>query len=131
MAKKKTITTAKINNLIKKYLRNASLKSPYRQIVLQNAKVDASTHECSDCGCYVYSGVSDKNFAELKKKHIKKCFKRGKVEINHIDPVVDPKSGFVDWNTYIERLFVKDDKMNALCKECHSKLTEKQNKLRK
>lgn len=130
MAKRKKITPAKINNLIKKYLRNASLKSPYRQLVLDKAKVDAATHQCSDCGCYVYSGVSDKNYKELVGKYPKQRFKRGKIEVNHIEPVVEPNVGFVDWNTYVSRLFVDDDKMNALCKECHEKLTKEQNKKR-
>ena len=43
--------------------------------------------------------------------------------VDHIDPVVDPKVGFVDWTTYIERMFVEEDGLQILCKECHDKKT--------
>jgi 5-methylcytosine-specific restriction endonuclease McrA len=43
------------------------------------------------------------------------------VEVDHIIPVVDPKVGFVDWNTFIERLFTERDNFQTLCKPCHKK----------
>jgi hypothetical protein len=37
---------------------------------------------------------------------------------DHILPVIEPKRGFIDWNTYIERLF--NGKLQALCGKCHA-----------
>ena len=46
-------------------------------------------------------------------------FTNKEVEVDHIDPVVDPNVGFVDWNTYITRLFSPKDNYQLLCKSCH------------
>jgi hypothetical protein len=43
--------------------------------------------------------------------------------VDHIDPVVDPHTGFVDWNTYIERMFCELTGFQVLCFDCHSKKT--------
>jgi 5-methylcytosine-specific restriction endonuclease McrA len=59
-------------------------------------------------------------------------FTNKEVEVDHIDPVVDPKVGFVDWNTFITRLFSSKDNYQLLCKSCHnikSNLEKKKKKL--
>lgn len=48
------------------------------------------------------------------------------VEVDHIIPVVDPKDGFVDWNTYIDRLFCSKDNYQVLCVSCHKKKSKKE-----
>lgn len=48
------------------------------------------------------------------------------IAVDHIAPVVDPKVGFVDWNTFIDRLFCTEDNLQALCTECHSTKTKKE-----
>lgn len=53
------------------------------------------------------------------------------VEVDHIDPVVDPKVGFVDWNTYIQRLFSPRENYQVLCKTCHKAKTKEENKKNK
>lgn len=52
------------------------------------------------------------------------------VAVDHIEPVVSV-TGFVDWNTYIERLFVEGDGFQVLCKECHKAKTDEENEKRK
>ena len=37
----------------------------------------------------------------------------------HIDPIVDPRTGFKDYDTWIERCFVEADGYQALCHSCH------------
>lgn len=51
--------------------------------------------------------------------------------MDHIEPVVDPIVGFIDWNTYIARLFVTSDKYQCLCKICHENKTFLEKQLRK
>ena len=48
-----------------------------------------------------------------------KTFSSTQVQVDHIKPVVDPKVGFVNWDTFIERLFVDESKMQILCLKCH------------
>lgn len=51
-------------------------------------------------------------------------------QVDHILPVVDPTQGFVDWNTYIPRLFCPKENLQLLCSSCHDLKTmeEKQSK---
>jgi hypothetical protein len=57
------------------------------------------------------------------------------VQVDHIEPIVDPAIGFVDWNTIIERMFCSKENLQVLCKTCHDNKTaserEVANKTRK
>jgi 5-methylcytosine-specific restriction endonuclease McrA len=48
------------------------------------------------------------------------------IQVDHITPVVDPKKGFKDWNTYIPRLFCGKDNLQVLCVGCHKEKTAKE-----
>jgi 5-methylcytosine-specific restriction endonuclease McrA len=48
------------------------------------------------------------------------------IEVDHIKPVVDPKVGFVDWNTYIERMFCPKSNYQVLCTTCHKAKTKQE-----
>lgn|SRR5574343_644248 len=56
----------------------------------------------------------------------KKEFTNKNVEVDHIIPVVDPTTGFVDWNTYIDRMFSEKDNYQVLCISCHKKKSNKE-----
>jgi len=127
--RKQKITPKKIHNLIKKKLRLASLSNPSKNIKKNESKVAPATFECEHCGAYCYEGNSEKNLKQLKKTYPNKVFKKEKIEMNHVEPVIG-YDGFIDWNTYIDRLFCDVDGYNALCKECHIKETQKQNNKR-
>lgn len=49
---------------------------------------------------------------------------------DHIDPVISV-DGFVDWNTYIERMFCPVDNFQILCKPCHLIETNRERRERK
>jgi hypothetical protein len=51
------------------------------------------------------------------------------VQVDHKKPVVDPKTGFVDWNQYIERMFCPKKNFQVLCRTCHITKTKKERKL--
>jgi 5-methylcytosine-specific restriction endonuclease McrA len=57
-------------------------------------------------------------------------FPRKGVSADHVHPVVDPKVGFVDFNTYITRLFCERDGFQIICDECHNAKTAKERKVR-
>lgn len=56
-----------------------------------------------------------------------KLYDRTEIHVEHINPVVDPYKGFVDWNTYIERLFCDSSNLGACCKFCHGLKTKSEN----
>lgn len=59
-----------------------------------------------------------------------KCVECGvvaeKLHVDHINPVV-AVTGFVDWNTYIDRLFCGVGNLAVLCKDCHQVKTQAEN----
>lgn len=60
------------------------------------------------------------------------CYEeRERIEIDHINPVVQPKDGFTTWDQYILSKFVEADKLQALCHECHKAKTKKENAVRR
>lgn len=63
--------------------------------------------------------------------HCQGEFTSTNIEVDHINPVVDPKIGFVDWNTYITRLFCEKSNYQALCKTCHKIKSAQEKKERK
>jgi len=50
--------------------------------------------------------------------------------VDHINPVVDPAVGFVDWNTYINRMFLEEKGYQVLCHACHGIKTRDERELR-
>lgn len=55
-----------------------------------------------------------------------KTCRRKDMKKDHIDPVI-PLSGFTTWDAVIDRMFVTEDKYQAICHECHAKKTKQEN----
>lgn len=52
------------------------------------------------------------------------------VQVDHIEPVVDPTEGFVSWEAYIDRMFCEEENLQVLCKPCHKIKTAEERKER-
>lgn len=50
-------------------------------------------------------------------------FPSSDVQVDHIIPVICPTEGFIDWNTYIDRLFCDKSNLQVLCTDCHDAKT--------
>ena len=99
--------TSKITQALRKVWRY----SPMRQEALLNAKdLDNPKHYICEC---CKNSVRDKL-----------CM------VDHKNPVVDV-SGFLDWNTFINRLFCDSSELSLLCESCHKIKTLQENSLRK
>jgi hypothetical protein len=48
------------------------------------------------------------------------------IQVDHVIPVVDPSSGFQNWDTFIGRLFCTKENLRVLCKDCHHEKTNKE-----
>jgi 5-methylcytosine-specific restriction endonuclease McrA len=113
-------TEARFRSFVTSALRAASRRWPPKYKALKEAfvgrKVNAKTgkvamhYECAEC-----------------KKH----FVAVDVQVDHIDPVVDPKKGFQTWDKFIERMFVEIEKLQVLCKPCHKIKTDQEKLERK
>lgn len=116
-------TQSKFNSFIKSALRGASSRWPPKYECLHSAftesKINDSTgriakhYRCASCG---------------------NDFPAKQVQVDHIDPVIDPSIGFDTWDTVIARMFCEADGFQVLCKDCHKVKTtaeKQQAKLRK
>ena len=56
---------------------------------------------------------------------------RGEFDLDHRNPVICPQAGFVNWDTYIDRLFCDPSNLWLLCKVCHVEKTNDEKEIRK
>lgn len=83
-------------------LRRLHSKWGPRKITYVAARVERGKYKCAHCG-----GIFGPKF----------------IDLDHIKPVISVQDGFIDWNTYIDRLFVSKDGYQVLCKTCHKQKT--------
>lgn len=113
-------TEARFKSFVISALRAASRRWPPKYKALKEAfagrKVNAKTgklamhYTCAKC---------------------KKLFVAADVQVDHIEPVVDPKKGFVSWDSFIERMFCEMENLQVLCKADHKVKTDQEKRERK
>lgn len=97
----------RLHGIIINHLRRIGYRNVTRTQAFKEAHVARGSYKCNTC--------------QLD-------FKRSEVHGDHVDPVIDPVAGFVDWNNYITRLFY--GQIQVLCKGCHKTKTKAENKVR-
>lgn len=107
MAKKRKYSK---ETFVKGALRRASLMYPSISECRRLARRGPNSYECALC---------------------RELFNSKEIDVDHINPVIDIMTGFVDWNTYVDRLFVEVDKLACLCKTCHASKTSSEVQMRK
>lgn len=95
---------------IKSTLRKASYRWPYRNLAMQKARVGWGLYKCAHCG----KSVTNK---------IKK--------LDHVNPVVDPRVGFVSWDEFGKRELVGLCGWQVLCEICHNVKSKGETEIRK
>ena len=48
------------------------------------------------------------------------------MSVDHEPPVVDPRTGFTTWDSFINNLFCEEDKLQVLCKACHDEKSKEE-----
>lgn len=91
---------------LQKQLRRVSYKWGERTKAKSRARLERGIYRCNSC------------HEEFRAKDI---------QLDHKLPVIDPSTGFVDWNQYIDRLFCDVDGYQVLCKPCHTQKTVAEN----
>ena len=116
----KNWSDAKWRSWVVSLLRRGTMKFPPRNEALKAAKTGKKINIKTGrmCEHYKCSGCN----LEFPSKEI---------SMDHIHPIVDPYDGFVDWNTYMERMWVSVEKWQPLCKDCHDAKSKKERIQRK
>lgn len=110
-------TLSRFNSFIKGGLRQVSHRWPPKYQVKKEA--------WRERGIYLCAGYGKRNH-----KVPLTVAKKNNVFVDHIDPVIDPKTGFVSWDDTIKRMFVEREGLQVLCKECHERKTADERKQR-
>jgi 5-methylcytosine-specific restriction endonuclease McrA len=95
----------KLKNYVIHILRRASLRWKPRNAAFKAARVGYGEYVCSNCG-------------QIKR--------RKEVQLDHVIPVIDPKEGYKNLDTYAERLLVPQEGWAVLCIECHDVKTKQE-----
>lgn len=120
MAKKKLEwTQARLKNFIISALRSASNRYPPKYECLNAAKVGKKVNEAT-------GRLAEHYKCAACKKH----FVAKEVQVDHIEPVVSPLTGFIDWNTFVARMFCPITNLQVLCRGCHKVKSDKEKKER-
>lgn len=109
---------AKWKSFIKNQLRGATRKWAPISDCLRAARVKRGYYLCAGCGEHVTATV-------------KEGARRAKnVFVDHIEPIV-PVTGWISWDSCIERMFCEEDNLQVLCKSCHDSKSKEEAAQRK
>ena len=98
-----------LRTFVTNILRRGSFYWKPRNEALSNARVARGQYKCAEC---------------------QELFGPKQVILDHINPVVDPKTGFVSWDDYINRLFCPAEGFQVLCRTCSDSKTLIEDKMR-
>lgn len=113
-------TAARFRSFVVSALRTATRRWPPKFKALKAAYIGRQVNKKTNKMAMHYSCA-----------HCSRHFVAKDVQVDHIFPVVDPRTGFVDWETYISRLFCEKENLQVLCKPCHSEKTASEKLQRK
>lgn len=97
------------NTWVKTKLRSASLLWPARAEAIKAARAERGKYKCAEC---------------------RELFIRSQIQLDHINPVVDPKTGWTTFDDFINRLFCDAEGFRVLCRQCHDSITMVQDSMR-
>ena len=103
-------------------LRGAMFKWTPRRVALESAE-EAE-------GEYTILKEKDRSRKKYRCAGCAGIFRSKEINVDHIDPVVNPETGFTTFDDYIERMFCGVAGFQVLCKSCHDAKTYLENQLR-
>lgn len=117
MANAKPWTEGRRKAFITAVLRSGSRRWPPKYETLAEAKTEKKINESTGRLAQHYRCAA-----------CKKEFTQKNVQVDHINPVIDPAIGFETWDKFIERLYCDKENLQTLCTSCHKKKTLKEKK---
>ena len=110
-------TESRYESFIKNALRAAHRKWGPACRAKRKASTRRGFYRCASCGDEVPATIAAVYKSGKKQGQ---AYRKKNALMDHRSPVVDPQTGFVDWNTYIERMYREEEDYDCLCDECHS-----------
>lgn len=113
-------TDARFNSFVKSALRAASRKWPPKYGCLNDAFVGKQICKVSGrLGKHFRCANCNGNFAGRF------------VQVDHIEPIIDPAVGFTTWDDVVNRMFCEKQNLQVLCTDCHKEKTASERKIKK
>jgi 5-methylcytosine-specific restriction endonuclease McrA len=113
-------TPARFRSFVVSALRTATRRWPPKYKALKEAYAGRKTNK-----------KTNKLAMHYKCACCKKEFVAADVQVDHILPVVNTKTGFTTWEEYINNMFCEKENLQVLCKPCHSIKTQEEKDERK
>ena len=138
MAKKKRKKPKyNVNSATRSAMRRVFSRSPLVREVLSAARRERPRYKKDGT-------LAKRPHVEFLCAECKGWFQGTKVAVDHIDPVISIKHGFIDWNTFYDRLNCDKANLQVVCSyllkhihlhgdkpSCHHRKTQEERKLRK
>lgn len=105
---------AKWRSWVISLLRRGTMRFPPRNEALRAAKTEKKINEKTGRMAQHYACAICKSEFPAKG-----------VVVDHIEPCVSTIDGFIDWNTYIERMFCPIENFQVACENCHTNIKTK------
>jgi hypothetical protein len=112
------MTEAAFVSFVKGHLRRASRWWKPISETIKNARVRKGVYLCNGCKQEVGASIV------IEGKRVKNVF------CDHINPVVDPASGFTGWDSFINNLYCEQENLQLLCKSCHDAKSKNEREIR-
>lgn len=101
-------TEARYKSFVVGNLRQSSRKWPPIGECLKAARVARGEYLCAGCGEVVPATT------KVDGKRVKN------VHVDHINPIVNPATGWVSFDSFINGLFCEPENLQVLCEVCHT-----------
>ena len=101
-------TAARFNSFVKGGLRGISRRWPPKYTTLADACVGKA--------------INPKSGRQAKHYKCAGClgaYPAKEVQVDHINPVIDPVEGFTTWDDVINNMFCEAENLQVLCTACH------------
>lgn len=112
-------TEARFNSFIKSLLRQGTRRWGPINEVKKEARVSRGLYKCASCGSLVSPTVREGS------RRVQNIF------VDHIEPIIDPATGFTTWDECINRMFCEKLNLQLLCKPCHDVKSNKEREVAK
>lgn len=110
----------RLKSFITSTLRGGFRRYPKKYEVLKEAFVDKRLNE-----------KTKRVSSHYRCNKCKEVFPTKEVNVDHVNPIVPPSTGFTSWDDFINNLFCDKSNLQVLCSTCHTAKSAVENKLRK
>lgn len=113
------MTEAMFITFVKGHLRRASRWWKPISETLKKSRVGRGVYLCNVCQQHVPASI------------VIDGKRRKNIVVDHINPVVDPTTGFSGWDDFVNGLYCEESNLQAICYECHNKKSAEERDLAK